>query len=178
METMGRRFMRIVAVTSFIVAAAYNAPLAQRPAAPAENQRPATGVAPSQQAVLAKYCITCHNQRAKTGGLALDTLDLADVPDHAEEWEKVVRKVRTGAMPPVGRARPDKATAESLVTWLESELDRAAAERANPAARRCSASTAASIRTLCATCLRSSSMPRRCCRPMWRDTGSTTTPMR
>ena len=95
--------MRIVAVTSFIVAAAYNAPLAQRPAAPAENQRPATGVAPSQQAVLAKYCVTCHNQRAKTGGLALDTLDLADVPNHAEEWEKVVRKVRTGAMPPVGR---------------------------------------------------------------------------
>ena len=85
-----------------------------------------------QQAVLAKYCISCHNQRAKTGGLALDTLDLADVPNHAEEWEKVVRKVRTGAMPPVGRARPDKATAESLVTWLEGELDRAAAERANP----------------------------------------------
>ena len=124
--------MRIAAVTSFIVAAAYNAPLAQRPSAPVENQRPATGVAPSQQAVLAKYCITCHNQRAKTGGLALDTLNLADVPNHAEEWEKVVRKVRTGAMPPVGRARPDKATAESLVTWLEGELDRAAAERANP----------------------------------------------
>ena len=54
------------------------------------------------------------------------------MPNHAEEWEKVVRKVRTGAMPPVGRARPDKATAESLVTWLEGELDRAAAERANP----------------------------------------------
>ena len=124
--------MRIASVTLFIVAAAYNAPLAQRPSAPAEIQRPATGVAPSQQAVLAKYCITCHNQRAKTGGLALDTLDLADVPNHAEEWEKVVRKVRTGAMPPVGRARPDKATAESLVTWLEGELDRAAAEHANP----------------------------------------------
>ena len=68
----------------------------------------------------------------KTGGLALDTLDLSNVRNHAEEWEHVVRKVRTGAMPPVGRARPDKAAAESLVTWLETELDRAAAERLNP----------------------------------------------
>ena len=52
--------------------------------------------------------------------------------DHAEEWEKVVRKVRTGAMPPAGRPRPDKAVAEGLVTWLEAELDRVAAERLNP----------------------------------------------
>ena len=59
--------------------------------------------------MLDKYCITCHNQRTKTGGLALDTLDLAQVSDHAEVWEKVVRKLRTGAMPPAGRPRPDKA---------------------------------------------------------------------
>ena len=68
----------------------------------------------------------------KSGGLALSTLDLASVSKHAEEWEKVVRKVRTGAMPPVGRPRPDKAVAESLVTWLEAELDRAAFENPNP----------------------------------------------
>jgi hypothetical protein len=109
----------LVAATGFVVAVGYNAPAAQQPPVP-------------QQAVLAKYCITCHNQRVKTGGLALDTLDLGDVGNHAEVWEKVVRKVQTGAMPPVGRARPDKVVADSLVTWLESELDRAAAEHVNP----------------------------------------------
>jgi mono/diheme cytochrome c family protein len=84
------------------------------------------------RAMLEKYCVTCHNQRLKTGGLALDTLDLTEPSEHAAEWEKVVRKIRTGAMPPVGRPRPDKALAESVASWLETELDRAALERPNP----------------------------------------------
>ena len=129
---MQRRLAHFLAVTSFIVAVAYSAALAQRPVPPRDAAQSAIGAAQSHQAVLGKYCITCHNQRTKTGGLALDTLPLTDVRDHAEEWEKVVRKVRTGAMPPVGRARPDKTSAEGLVTWLEAELDRAATERLNP----------------------------------------------
>ena len=132
MATMQRRLAHFLAVTAFIVAVAYSAALAQRPVPPREAAQSAIGAAQSHQAVLGKYCITCHNQRTKTGGLALDALPLTDVRDHAEEWEKVVRKVRTGAMPPVGRARPDKASAEGLVTWLEAELDRAATERLNP----------------------------------------------
>jgi mono/diheme cytochrome c family protein len=131
MATMQQRLARFAAVTSFIVALAYNAALAQRPLPPRETQS-ARAAAASHQSTLSKYCITCHNQRTKTGGLALDALNLTDVRDHAEEWEKVVRKVRTGAMPPVGRARPDKTAAEGLVTWLEGELDRAATERLNP----------------------------------------------
>ena len=58
--------------------------------------------APSYQAVLNQYCVTCHNQRTKTAGLLLDTLDPAQVPDAAEAWEKVVRKLQTGTMPPQG----------------------------------------------------------------------------
>jgi mono/diheme cytochrome c family protein len=82
--------------------------------------------------VLDKYCVTCHNQRMKTGGLELDTLDLAQPGDHAEVWEKIVRKLRTGAMPPAGRPRPDKALSESVTTSLEALLDRAALEHPNP----------------------------------------------
>ena len=68
----------------------------------------------------------------KTGGLALDALDLAQLSEHAEVWEKVVRKIRTGAMPPAGRPRPDKALADSVASWLEADLDRAALEHPNP----------------------------------------------
>ena len=89
-------------------------------------------VATPPRAVLDKYCVTCHNQRMKTGGLALDVLDLAQLSEHADVWEKVVRKIRTGAMPPVGRPRPDKALSESLASWLEADLDRAALEHPNP----------------------------------------------
>ncbi len=87
---------------------------------------------PTPRAVLDKYCVTCHNQRTKAGGLALDVLDLAPLSEHAEQWEKVVRKIRTGAMPPVGRPRPDKALSESVTSWLEANLDRAALEHPNP----------------------------------------------
>ena len=97
-------------------------PVAQAQASPASTQ----------QAVLDKYCVTCHNQRLKTAGLALDTLDLAQVPAHADVWEKVVRKVRVGMMPPQGMPRPDERTQRELVTWLESTLDHAATENPNP----------------------------------------------
>jgi hypothetical protein len=84
------------------------------------------------RAVLDTYCITCHNQRTKAGGLALDALDLAKPGGHAEVMEKVVRKIRTGAMPPAGRPRPDKALSESVTSRLEADLDRAAVEHPNP----------------------------------------------
>jgi len=130
---MKGRVAVFAAATGFVVAVAYNTPsAAQRPSTAGAAQPISAGDRDSQQAVLAKYCVTCHNQRLKTGGLALDTLNLADVGSHAEDWEKVIRKVRTGAMPPVGRARPDKDAAAGLATWLETELDRAAFEHVNP----------------------------------------------
>src|ERR1700690_469076 len=84
----------------------------------------------SQRAVLDQYCVTCHNEKLKTAGLMLDKLDLAHVGEHAEQWEKVVRKLRAGMMPPAGLPRPGAATYEALTVALENELDRAA--QANP----------------------------------------------
>ena len=82
--------------------------------------------------VLRRYCEGCHNQRTLTAGLALDTADLASVGAHANLWEGVVRKLRGGLMPPSGRPRPDEATYDALASWLEAELDTAAAAQPNP----------------------------------------------
>ena len=76
-----------------------------------------------------KYCVTCHNAKLKTGGFVLDTADSQHVGDQAEQWEKVVRKLRTQAMPPARMPRPDEATYDSTAAWLETELDRASAEQ-------------------------------------------------
>ena len=105
--------------------------------AAAGAQRAATNAARAaadtpEQALLNRYCVTCHNDRLRTGGLALDTLDVSDVGAHAEVWEKVVRKLRGGVMPPVGWPRPDEDANDSLASWLETELDEAWAARPNP----------------------------------------------
>jgi hypothetical protein len=81
---------------------------------------------PSYRGVLDKYCVTCHNQRLKTGGLTLETLDLGAVPAQAEVWEKVIGKLRSGTMPPAGMPRPDAATYNALASWLETQIDQAA----------------------------------------------------
>ena len=95
-------------------------------------QKPAEVAEPEVRAVLRQYCFACHNERAQIGGLALDTLDVAQVPARADVWEQVVRKLRTGAMPPAGRPRPDAASSSDVATWLETQLDRAALEHPNP----------------------------------------------
>src|SRR5258708_2880202 len=96
----------------------------------------ALGVVASAQtpdrALLDRYCVTCHNERAKTGGLALNALDPSRPGEHAETWEKVVRKIRAGMMPPSGAQRPDRAALDGLAARLEGELDRAAAAHPNP----------------------------------------------
>ena len=92
--------------------------------------------APSAQepsrALLDQYCVTCHNDRLKTADLALDTVDIGAVEANAEVLEKVVRKLRSGQMPPEGRPRPDAATIETFATSLETALDRAAVSAPNP----------------------------------------------
>jgi hypothetical protein len=91
---------------------------------PQQSTNSAASLAPGQRALLDQYCVTCHNQRTQTGGLSLDRLDLARIPQDAEIWEKVVRKLRAGLMPPAGARRPDAAATEVLTVWLEGELDR------------------------------------------------------
>ena len=102
----------------------------------AGSSQAATGAGPAvavlsaaapHRALLDRYCVTCHNERLRTGGLALDTLDLTAVGYGARVWEQVIKKLSVGAMPPPGRRRPARADAEALVGYLERELDRAAA---------------------------------------------------
>jgi hypothetical protein len=81
-----------------------------------------------QRTLLDKYCVTCHNERVKTAGLMLDSLDLEHMGPQADVWEKVVRKLQLGAMPPRGVPRPGKAEYESLLSWLEASLDQQNAE--------------------------------------------------
>ena len=88
--------------------------------------------AQTPQAVLNQYCVNCHNEKVKSGKLALDKLDFNRIGDDTEIWEKVVRKVRAGMMPPtgpLGARRPEPAVLSSFVASLEGELDRAAVAR-------------------------------------------------
>ena len=88
--------------------------------------------AADSRAVLTQYCVACHNDRLKTGGLSLERMDLTSIGESPDVWEKVVRRLRTGAMPPAPSRRPDQATYDRLTSWLEGELDREAAAHPNP----------------------------------------------
>jgi mono/diheme cytochrome c family protein len=93
---------------------------------------PAPPTSPAVRAVLDTYCITCHNERLRTAGLALDGVDLSNPGANAELWEKVIGKLRAGSMPPAGRPRPDAATYRSVASALERDIDRAWAASPNP----------------------------------------------
>ena len=103
-----------------------------RAQAPATADAHGAGAPDAQRALLDRYCVTCHNERLRTGGLQLDRIDVGHVGAAAEVWEKVVRKLRAGQMPPPGRPRPAQAAYDGLASWLEAELDRAADARPNP----------------------------------------------
>ncbi|SVB24968.1 uncharacterized protein METZ01_LOCUS177822, partial [marine metagenome] len=96
----------------------------------AQGAEPTT-VSP-QRALLDQYCIACHNGRTQAGNLELDSADISNVASDPGLWEKVVQKLRVGAMPPPPRRRPDKDTYDGFRHWLEDELDRAAVERPHP----------------------------------------------
>ena len=83
-------------------------------------------------AVVTQYCTGCHNARAQTAGLVLDPAELADAGQNAETWEKVIRKLRAGSMPPVNVPRPEPEDYETLASFLEAELDRASTANVNP----------------------------------------------
>ena len=97
-----------------------------------ENPNAGAAAKPSDRALVDQYCLTCHNDRAKTGNLSLTGLDVSQPGDQAEVWEKVVRKVRAGLMPPSGMPRPDRAALDAFAGRLEAGLDRAAIAHPNP----------------------------------------------
>jgi hypothetical protein len=105
---------------------------------PSRGATPATSAAKSStapgdyQPVVQRYCLGCHNQRARVAGLMLDTADLTTPSANAELWEKVIHKLRSQAMPPAGSPRPDAATYNGLAESLEQAIDRAAAAHPNP----------------------------------------------
>ena len=103
-------------------------PLTSRP----PGQTAPVRTASAQRGLLDRYCVPCHNARLKTAGLSLDAIDLEHIAAHTEVLEKVVRQLRAGMMPPLGRPRPDPAAYAGLVEWLETQLDVAAAERPAP----------------------------------------------
>ena len=108
-------------------------PAASTAAAPAPAPAASQAAArPDHQITVRRYCVTCHNQRMKTAGLMLDTLDAEHPAASPAEWEKVIAKLRAGSMPPTGVPRPDAATYAEMIGWLEGELDRAWAASPNP----------------------------------------------
>lgn len=122
---------RIVAVAAVVWATAQWAVPSAQPAQAGAAGRGASAT-PAVRALVDQYCVTCHNQRLRTGGLALDQVDAVNIPAGAEVWEKVIRKVRGNMMPPAGMPRPDAATMAAFVTGLEDALDRGAAAQPRP----------------------------------------------
>jgi mono/diheme cytochrome c family protein len=120
---MSKRLFIAIAVLGSLCWALSSTPQALSPADPTSAQ---------YRQVLDTYCVTCHNQRLETGGVSLESADLSRVAEDRDLWEKVVRKLRVGTMPPQGARRPDRATADALSDWLEGELDRAAAAKPDP----------------------------------------------
>ena len=118
------RLGRMLLVPALAVAAGLG------PAAPLAAQE----ATESPRAVLDRYCVTCHNDRLLTGGLSLEAaaVDAADPSRDAGVWERVIAKLRTGAMPPPGRPRPAGAIYDAVAARLEADIDRAAAANPDP----------------------------------------------
>jgi hypothetical protein len=117
----------IVCLATFVVT--FSACIQAAPS-PQQSSNPASVT--SERALVDKYCVTCHSDKLKTGGLSLQSADLTNIPAGAETWEKVIHKVKLGAMPPQGMPRPDQASLDSFTAWLETSIDRAAASNPNP----------------------------------------------
>jgi len=102
-------------------------------ATPVQAQQSAAAQSASpQRALINQYCVTCHNEKLKVGGLELSTANVDNVDQNPELWEKVLRKVRPRYMPPTGLPRPDAAKYDAFVSYLETSLDRLAATHPDP----------------------------------------------
>ena len=101
-------------------------------AAAPQSQQSAGSAPESLRAPINQYCVGCHNDKVKTAGLTLNGVDLANVQQNPDVWEKVVRKLRARYMPPVGLPRPDEQTYSAIVSYLDKSLDAAAAAHPNP----------------------------------------------
>ena len=121
------------AALAFVIAVVLSSPagLAQGTAGTAASPVEAARSSPDG-ALIKTYCAGCHNERTKSGELSLEHADLSSISLHPDLWEKVIRKVRAGMMPPAGMPRPDAATLDAFVSHLETTIDRAAAVSPRP----------------------------------------------
>jgi cytochrome c5 len=104
----------------------------QPAASPASRSAAAAATPTPSRRLIDRYCVTCHNERLKTADLRLDRIDVDNPGADAEVWEKVVRKVHTGTMPPSTMPQPSQDERRALLTWLETSLDAASAAKPNP----------------------------------------------
>jgi len=126
LRSRGWPILRRIALL-FLTAGLVTVP-AQRPRSTGE---PALAAFP-QRALINQYCLGCHNDKLKTGGLSLETLSAENVSQNPEIWERVLHKVRARYMPPAGLPRPDEKAYQSLVSYLERSLDQWSAANPNP----------------------------------------------
>ncbi|MBI3265282.1 MAG: DUF1587 domain-containing protein, partial [Acidobacteria bacterium] len=102
------------------------------PAATLPAQNPPSAAATAHRATLDRYCIGCHSGATPFAGLHLDTLDTANFESNGVTWEKLAGKLRHREMPPAGMPRPDAATYDALVKYIEAGRDRLAEVKPNP----------------------------------------------
>ena len=100
-------------------------------AGPVAAQSPAPG---SQKALIDKYCVTCHNERNKgrTANLSLDKVDIDHIGANPELGEKILRKIKSGSMPPPGSPKPERPVLDGFAGWVETTLDAESAKAPNP----------------------------------------------
>src|SRR5262245_436129 len=119
----------VLAACGWLGCAAVQMQAAPKPQAPAPLL-PAS--APAARQTIDQFCVPCHSQRLKTGGLVLEKIDLDAIGQSPELWEKVIRKVKAGVMPPQNARRPDTAATRAMIQALESDLDQEARLSPNP----------------------------------------------
>ncbi len=120
--TFAKKYAAILLALALTVGSPIAASLAQ-PLSTQPQARVTAAMEP-HRLLLDRYCATCHNERARVAGFALDRLDLSNVGANAAVWEKIILKLRLGTMPPPGLPRPDRAAYDQLATYLEDTLDR------------------------------------------------------
>jgi hypothetical protein len=132
MKTLGPTVLGLLVVGSTLDLGAQTTP--PKPAV-SHRTTPASPAADPEPTLTKQYCVSCHNDKMKTGGLTLASFDAAHPEQNAEVAEKVIRKLRLGMMPPAGLRRPDAAVINTFVTSLETKVDTAAAAHPNPGRR-------------------------------------------
>jgi len=132
------RRLSLGVAAALAVAVWSTSPAAQvaNPSAPTGRPSPAPSHAAegptTHRALLDRYCVTCHNTRTKTAGVMFDAMDLSNLSAGVDTWEKVIRKLRAGMMPPPGMPRPEATQTDAFADWLEASLDAEAAAHPDP----------------------------------------------